>query len=58
MAEITDSIKLLNEEIEILIYKAHKSLNYWQILKVFMRWCSDLIRESEVEYYLKQGKYE
>ena len=53
--DTTEAIILLNEELDILIKKAHRSLNYFQILKVFLIMCADLLRESETEYHLKGG---
>uniref|UniRef100_A0A6M3IHX2 Uncharacterized protein n=1 Tax=viral metagenome TaxID=1070528 RepID=A0A6M3IHX2_9ZZZZ len=47
---------MLENELDILILKAHRSgLNYWQILKVLLLRCGDLMMQSEAEYYVKGG---
>ena len=53
--DTTEAIKLLNEEITILVHKAHRSLNYWQILRVFLIRSVELMALSETEYHLKGG---
>lgn len=49
-------VPMLENELDILILKAHRSgLNYWQILKVLLLRCGDLMMQSEAEYYVKGG---
>ena len=49
-------IELLNDELDILINKAHRSgLNYWQIFKAILDKCLALMMMSEAEYYQKGG---
>jgi len=51
-----DKIKLLEDELEMLIGKAHRSGLYFQdILRVFLSDCVILELQAEVEYWLKQG---
>ncbi len=52
----SDLVELLESEVDLLINKAHKSLNYWQIFKVFLNRCLGLMAQSEVEFYAKGGK--
>jgi len=49
-------IELLNDELDILINKAHRSgLNYWHIFKILLNKCLALMMMSEAEYYQKGG---
>ena len=52
----SEMVELLESEVDFLISKAHKSLNYWQIFKVFLSRCLGLMAQSETEFYAKGGK--
>jgi hypothetical protein len=49
--------KLADKELEFIIQKAHNSgLNYWQILKIFLRKVEMLVMLADTEYWLKGGR--
>uniref|UniRef100_A0A6H2A3T1 Uncharacterized protein n=1 Tax=viral metagenome TaxID=1070528 RepID=A0A6H2A3T1_9ZZZZ len=51
MPDNPELIQGLEDELDILVHKAHHSgMNYWDILKVFMKRCSTLAMQSESEY--------
>ena len=57
MAVDPEAVKMLEDEVGLLIMKSHHSgMNYWQILNVFMKCCLELMVQSEVEYHVKQMK--
>ena len=46
----------LEDELDIIVHKARRSgMNYWEILKVFMKRCMTLMMQSEAEYRTKGG---
>jgi len=53
---LDETIELAENEVDRLISVCHKSLNYWQILKIFLKKCSELAMQSEAEYELKRGQ--
>jgi len=54
--ETAETIELFEEELDRLIMVGHKSLNYWEILKILLKKCSSLAMQSEVELYQKGGE--
>ena len=57
MGEIAEQLDLLEDELDILIFKAYRSgLNYWQVSRIFLTKSVDLMIRSEAEYYEKGGE--
>jgi len=50
-----ETIELFESELDRLICVGHKSLNYWEILKVVLSRCLSLAMQSEEELYMKGG---
>jgi len=51
-----NATELFELELDRLIQIAHKSLSYWQILRVILSRLEPLVMQADSEYYLKGGK--
>ena len=52
----SETIELAEAEVDRLIAVCHKSLNYWQILRIFLNACIKLQMQADCEYFLKANK--
>ena len=51
MSTKPELVEGLEDELDIIVHKArHSGMNYWEILKVFLKRCSTLAMQSESEY--------
>lgn len=51
----SDDVELFEDELDLLINKAHKVMNYWEILKAVLNRCLSLMMQAEAEYRVKGG---
>ena len=49
-----DDTERAEQDILRLVSVCHKTLNYWQILRLFLVVCEDLMNQAEAEYWQKQ----
>jgi hypothetical protein len=50
-----EQIDLLETDVARLIQVAHKSLNYWDIMDVFLKAVCDLHFKASVEYQVREA---
>ena len=55
MINNVSATELFEADVDRLIEVGHKSLSYWQILKVFLKKCVTLQMLADSEYYIKGG---